>query len=295
MVRELLRLGINPSINPYPNNIPDGQIQQNFLYLLTQLNQSLTLVNGKIPSVKDPPFNAVGDGIADDTAAIQAALNASSGNALYFPAGNYRVTAALAVNFSTRIFGAGWGQTIITTASATADVFQINASLCSIRGLQITSSATRTAGAYVRVNAVAFFLMEEFRLLNGFNGIVNNGAFTTFYLNGSIFGTKTNGTAIWLTGAPEDCYVNHVTVSANALVVGGTGIRIDSGGAINITDCDIIRHSDALLINPEIFSQLGDGKGRQGNYVIGLPGGVAQNQIFQTACARAAPALPPVA
>lgn len=42
-------------------------------------------------SVKD--FGAVGDGVTDDTAAIQAAFNANPG-ALYFPAGNYRVSAA---------------------------------------------------------------------------------------------------------------------------------------------------------------------------------------------------------
>jgi hypothetical protein len=41
-------------------------------------------------SVKD--FGAVGDGVADDTAAIQAAISGSSGRSIYFPKGTYCVT-----------------------------------------------------------------------------------------------------------------------------------------------------------------------------------------------------------
>lgn len=47
-------------------------------------------------SVKD--FGAVGDGVADDTAAIQAAINAATGKKLFFPVGTYRLTAGLTVS-----------------------------------------------------------------------------------------------------------------------------------------------------------------------------------------------------
>jgi hypothetical protein len=46
----------------------------------------------EVVSVKD--FGAVGDGVADDTAAIQAALDAGFGT-VYFPAGTYRITDTL--------------------------------------------------------------------------------------------------------------------------------------------------------------------------------------------------------
>lgn len=50
-----------------------------------------------VVSVTD--FGAVGDGVADDTAAIQAALNyaASIGGCLFFPAGTYRTTSPLTI------------------------------------------------------------------------------------------------------------------------------------------------------------------------------------------------------
>jgi len=55
-------------------------------------------------SVKD--FGAVGDGVTDDTAAIQAAVTASYGKTMYFPSGTYLITGdTLAAAGSLRIVG----------------------------------------------------------------------------------------------------------------------------------------------------------------------------------------------
>ena len=67
------------------------QIVQNYVNLsarVTKLAESIA--SG---SVTPEAYGAVGDGIADDTAAIQAALNA--GGTVYFPPGRYKVTAPL--------------------------------------------------------------------------------------------------------------------------------------------------------------------------------------------------------
>jgi hypothetical protein len=84
--------------------------------------------------VKAPPYNAKGDGTSDDTAAIQAALNAGcdglTPKALYFPAGTYRITSTLYLNdhmgtacrnafpFGGWIAGAGSSQTVIVMDSS---------------------------------------------------------------------------------------------------------------------------------------------------------------------------------
>ena len=60
-----------------------------------------TLANRAADVVNVKDFGAVGNGIADDTAAIQAAVNAmaTDGGHLYFPAGSYKVTTAISIPY----------------------------------------------------------------------------------------------------------------------------------------------------------------------------------------------------
>jgi len=55
-------------------------------------------------------FGAVGDGVADDTAAIQAAINSITGGSVYFPTGVYKFS-NLTITKSIQLVGAGWGST----------------------------------------------------------------------------------------------------------------------------------------------------------------------------------------
>ena len=81
-----------------------------------------TTVQGKLResvSVKD--FGAVGDGVTDDTAAIQAALNAVAiaGGAVLFPAGSYNITSPLKTFSNVALVGADATACIISKSTTT--------------------------------------------------------------------------------------------------------------------------------------------------------------------------------
>lgn len=68
-----------------------------------------SLLESSVPiNVREQPYNAAGNGTTDDTAAIQAAINAAaiSGLPVYVPSGTYKVT-SLIYTSNLRIFGAG--------------------------------------------------------------------------------------------------------------------------------------------------------------------------------------------
>lgn len=57
---------------------------------------NLNAKSGLVYNVKDATYGAVGDGVTDDTAAIQAAIDAAAtGGVVHFPVGTYRITSTL--------------------------------------------------------------------------------------------------------------------------------------------------------------------------------------------------------
>lgn len=88
-------------------------------FLQNGANSALRTFQSKmrdVVSVKD--FGAVGNGIADDTAAIQAALDAAS--FVVFPEGDYKITASLNMNDGNFVQGAGRGLGSKTATKITA-------------------------------------------------------------------------------------------------------------------------------------------------------------------------------
>jgi len=79
---------------------------------LTKVTYSM--IEGASFSILD--FGAVGDGIANDTAAIQAAVDAAEANGggtVYIPTGTYKITATIEVPFGVSIYGEGASVSVI--------------------------------------------------------------------------------------------------------------------------------------------------------------------------------------
>jgi hypothetical protein len=100
--------------------------------------------------VKVESFGAVCDGITDDTAAIQAAVN--TGKQVLFPAkGRCRVTSPIVISIAgTRLQGAGMFSSVISSSVANGAVISISVNTTGvvIDGLQITRSVSPGGSAY---------------------------------------------------------------------------------------------------------------------------------------------------
>lgn len=71
----------------------------------------------KTVSVTD--YGAVGDGVTDDTAAIQAAITANYGGSVFFPYGTYLISSGLTVTAGIKLYGGGFGSIIKVNSSVT--------------------------------------------------------------------------------------------------------------------------------------------------------------------------------
>lgn len=103
-------------------------------------------------SVKD--YGAVGDGVADDTAAIQAAINANAGRRIKFPAGTYNVTSLTPIS-GMHLEGEGAYRTkIVGTTSANIISASDGLSDISLYGIYFYGAQLGTGDA----NGGAFYL-----------------------------------------------------------------------------------------------------------------------------------------
>ncbi len=194
--------------------------------------------------------DTVGDGVTDDTANIQTAINAAIANGVrtvYLPAGTYRLTSALSIpNFLTL---QGEGESSLLRCGGNHYAINLNpANRSQIKDLQIDAATTQTSGG----------------------GIDFTNAGSNIWVNGIYFGSNL---FISLNVAPSTSTAAHhldrlrwngVTGCNTAIKIGGTALTTDVyihkaiGTASTNTDmvtwlsvpsfADTIKISDSLFI-----------------------------------------------
>lgn len=120
-------------------------------------------------------YGAKGDGIADDTAAIQAAIDA--GPVTYFPPGRYLVTATLLVSKQQSLVGAGRElSTIIGTVLTGSALLQIKP-IAPVSGVQISD-----LGLSLPDGSAADVIRIENAYSGRYNGLMLSGGNRAFYV-----------------------------------------------------------------------------------------------------------------
>lgn len=174
-VQPITTIGGYPSNNGVPSAVYVGSNYSLEVQNKNGVQVYSVAVAGSAEPVSVTDYGAVGDGVTDDTAAIQAALAASDN--VYFPEGLYLTTLAVRLTGSKRIYGAGKGVSriirydttpeTIAGVSVTATVYMSNR-YNSIENLGIRGDRTGVATT-ASVDGVFF---------GNLNGICSNSALT---------------------------------------------------------------------------------------------------------------------
>ncbi len=198
-------------------------------------------------------YGAVGDNTADDTAAIQAAVDAASaagGGVVHVPKGDFKVTSAITIPTKIHLRGVGALVSKIRTtttninvlsmtgASALSTVTQIRVTDLGVIGPGKTSGSTGY-GIYIKWASAGLEFRNLYVADHGSHGIWQEDSYTISYRD------------VWLTGNGGDGYhgetnTNHtIWQRCFSLANAGAGYKVIGGAASVMIACDAESNNNA--------------------------------------------------
>jgi hypothetical protein len=176
-----------------------------------------------VVNVKD--FGAVGDGVADDTAAIQAAIDSLTGT-IYFPDGNYVTSSTINLNnLGQQIIGSSRSRAIIFAIHMNGPVLTITAPRCSVNNIRVESkhgSIRRAASPFGKTapDATVDGVSNNHGIM-----ILKTGSLLTHIQIKNVDVVAQPGCGIYRGGEGTETIIESVSVTS----CGGHGILIDDG------------------------------------------------------------------
>lgn len=223
------------------------------LQLSTRPSSASTPPDGVIPVVNVKDYGALGDGVNDDTSAIQAAIDEAltKKGTVYLPAGTYKVTSQLEVDgggFIT-IKGAG-GKTLQTTIVSTVssgNVFEVTSLYCvSIRDMMIEHNGP--SGRIVSFTSGESHSINNLRLQNTAGNssamVYYMGAFTEI-LESAFINHEPSAYALHVTSTTAQLNIN-TNIFENGFGGSGKGILVDAASGTRPEGIKISRNNFIL-------------------------------------------------
>jgi hypothetical protein len=204
------------------------------------------LLAGNAINVKS--FGAKGDGVTDDTAAIQAAIDDASvkSNQVSFPSGTYKISAPINVPTGAHLVGAGWTNSIIKLVSTSACLnLPAHSYRQTIENMQITTDGTMVDQAIKINDNCNNWKISHVRII-----YPNVNSFTTGILIGVTCYTGTiEDIEMYrcVTGISVGDVANYISFRRCSVTYCTTGIIFTGGGRGRVIDsCDIELNQDGV-------------------------------------------------
>lgn len=204
----------------------------------------------KVIAVYPQWFGAKGDGVTDDTAAIQSAKSAAAtgGGTLYLPAGTYYVGTSeiLFQNYTGIIEGAGRNKTYIHFDNGSQNVLTFqDCNTLTLRNFTMvkkTPDASNTTAIFMK--SCNYCTIEGVFVAQTHNGIKIEGGQAGTIQNVDIWYFTSTG--LWFNGSlndwnVRDCFINGESKTSPGSTGTGKGIFLyDKAEALNFSDIEII-------------------------------------------------------
>lgn len=226
-------------------NSENGAVDWNTLLdgAATEIDVGLGRLTGPVwYNVKDPTYGAVGDNSNDDTAKIQAAIDAAAaatyGGVVYFPPGMYRVSSTLSVPADVSLVGAGAVHTTLNMNHASNNLISIGGPG---NGQQISGMTLRVAQANSG-NLIVVTVASQLLLDNLYVGVGNNQ-------NGDLIKIADSAlTLVWM----RNCFFQWGGATVGAINALGAAERI------HIRDCHFYPPTACSSTNGWIYGRAMD-------------------------------------
>jgi hypothetical protein len=236
----IMTIGTVTGFNPqqcFKGNIAVAQVYDRALSS-TEVLQNYNALKTRFGLVKEEPdtranvktYGAVGNGVANDTAAIQQAINENAN--IYIPTGNYLVD-TLVLKTNTNILGDGMGKSILTRRYVDSSINPFDCLMLA------TSNSEQTKVSNIKINSLTFYGQSDVYNFSEFvhllylvgtdNVTVTNCEFKAFRGDGICLG----GVSLYNSTYFNPRHNSNVTIS-NCVF---NGVNKENRNGISIIDC----------------------------------------------------------